>query len=566
MMSDSIISDVSGRQTSLSSRESTLSNESDASIRSARAQKVFGDLVTQIETENSLCYSPSPFPRKQGLTEITNVCKDSPARVLPFGTIHLTTVKKTEKNQNVEKKTKDGKKNGQPSKARSANEKVGSKASKKVAFKMTKNDDHQINATIEKRDKKNGQEKNYPKKRKAMETKHRYSSTHQNQASRVEKAIRKATESVNETLNTSRAAKIDHSRHVAAEVARLKEEWRMEKEEASKFYAEMQKTKRERLDIANKISSQYARNKVDYEQSKMQQKLGDLDKEILFKSKVYVEHKRNMKENEDKRRRMSVAIKSKHRNCRTAKVEKMKLQSITETHEFYEHKWSGERDADEYKRQCEQERRDSFAFRGREHVYQRQGEAERQEAEKIKEHNKFELKCAGERDADEYKRQCEQERRDSFAFRGREHVHHRAVMEELKNIAIEKEHEYFVLKWAAQDDTKEYLSKMEEARRQSFAFRNAEGKRQRDLKEQWRCEEVQKSHNLERVQSECKFSCFVSLFRLFISISSLLQLRQLQVKKMLKNTRKDVQRGTDRRCASEERNYKYRNLFWQKLN
>ena len=79
------------RPTSLSSRESTLSNQSDQSVRSARAAKVFGDLVSQGDNENSLCYSPSPFTKKQGLATITNVCRSSPGRILPFGTIQFKT-------------------------------------------------------------------------------------------------------------------------------------------------------------------------------------------------------------------------------------------------------------------------------------------------------------------------------------------------------------------------------------------------------------------------------------------------------------------------------------------
>ena len=75
-------------------------------------------------------------------------------------------------------------------------------------------------------------------------------------------------------------------------------------------------------------------------------------------------------------------------------------------------------------------------------------------------------------------------------------------MEELKCLAKEQENESFVLKWAAQDDVKEYLERCAEERRKSLAFRNKEGKRHRDLEEQWRLEELEKAHERSIVQSE----------------------------------------------------------------
>ena len=602
------------RPTSFSSRESTLSNQSDQSVRSARAAKVFGELITVGENENSLCYSPSPFPRKQRLSNITNVCQESPGRVLPFGTIQFpTTVKKAAEEQRIAKDCEEGKENEKPDQKNGKRNKGAISLVEKSAKNRKK---VEKSVTSNKARGKNVKFKNtLPKRSEPLQ----FSSTREKRASLAEEAIRQATESVNQSLNASRAAKTDHNRHVAAEVARLRDEWKVEKEEAARFYAEMQKTKRERLDVANKICSQYARNKVDNDQAKWQERLTELDKEIKFKSEVYVEHKRKLKENEDKRRRISIAVKAEHRNIRRTNIEKMRLESIQEKHAFYEHKWAGERDAEEYRKKCEQERRESLAFRnaeGRrqraeeeerqvekrnteherlEHKWagerdaeeykiqcaqrrresyafrnaegrcQRLLEQERQEEEKLKEHLLFEHKWAGERDAEEYKKQCAQERRESYAFRnaegrrqrlekeerqaqdknaeherlehkwagerdaeeykiqceqerreslasrGRECVRHRAVMEELKALAKEREHESFLLKWAAQDDVKEYFAKVAEERRKSLVFRNAEGRRHRELEEQWRCDELQKAHELEQKRSECKFSFIIIL-------------------------------------------------------
>ena len=122
---------------------------------------------------------------------------------------------------------------------------------------------------------------------------------------------------------------------------------------------------------------------------------------------------------------------------------------------------------------------------------------ERRAQEKLAEHDRYEHKWEGERDAEEYKKQCARERRESFAFRGRECVLHRKVMDELRDIVKEQEHESYVLKWAAQDDVKKYLRKVADERRKSYALRNAEAKRQRNLEEQWRCDEIERQHELE---------------------------------------------------------------------
>jgi len=502
LLDDSIL-DRKERPASFGSRGSSISSNSNETIRSARAAKVFGKLVSENENdnENSLSYSPSPHKKKKQLANITNVQTNSPSRVLPFGTIQFTTVKKPTKRDEDKKGVVDENDATSVKSETTGTSKNQKKKSKKKKPTKQKNNSSQSNTHENGR---SGKNKLPPMKRKPVEMKHRLSSTHQVQASRAQDAIRLASESVNQSLNASRSAKMDHIQHVAAKVARLRNEWKADKEEAKTFFEEVEKTKREMLDIRNKLSSHYAQNKVDGDRVKLQDKLNELDKEIMFKSNVYVQHKKKLKENEDQRRRMSVTIKGHHRNVRRTNIERMRLESIEESHEYFEHKRGGERDAEEYKKRCEQERRESFAFRNAEGRRQRMEEAERQAAEQQKEHERLEHKWEGERDAEEYKKRCEQERRESFAFRGRECVRHRAVMEELKALAQEKDHEYYVLKWAAQEDAKSYLAQVAEERRQSLAFRNTEGRRQRELEAQWKFEDLQKVHEIEELKSACQ--------------------------------------------------------------
>ena len=412
------------------------------------------------------------------------MCESSPSRVLPFGTIEFTAKKnakssgpiaKNESREPTESKKKDiVKRDAAPIKT-----KVG-KPSAPINTKA---------AAVEK-NKKRGILKNFkmsPAKRHINKSKFKSTASslaRKSQANQAQNAIREATDSVNQTLNASRVAKIDHHRGVAAEVARLREEWLAEKEDAARFYEEVEKTKREMLDLRSQLSSQYAQNKAESDRARIQQRLNELDKEIEFKSDVYVQHKQKLKENEDRRRRMSSQFKTRHWNEKREASSRIHMEIIEEEHNRLEHKWAGEEDAKEYLRQCDKERRDSFAFRNAEGFRQRSEETERQADERFAEHERIEHKWAGEEDAKEYLRKCEQERRDSFAFRNAEGRRQRTEEEERMGIDKVAEHKSYERKWAGERDADEYLKKCDQERRDSFAFQNAEGRRQRTDEEE----------------------------------------------------------------------------------
>jgi len=169
-------------------------------------------------------------------------------------------------------------------------------------------------------------------------------------------------------------------------------------------------------------------------------------------------------------------------------------QQQLEQHESFELKWAAEKDADEYKKQCEQERRDSFAFRNQEGRKHREV-LDRMKSEHLSaDHESFELKWAAEKDAEEYKRQCEQERRESFAFRNQEGRKHREVLDGMKSEHLSADHESFELKWAAEKDAEEYKRQCERERRESFAFRNKEGRKHRKVEERMKSEQLSADH------------------------------------------------------------------------
>jgi hypothetical protein len=206
----------------------------------------------------------------------------------------------------------------------------------------------------------------------------------------------------------------------------------------------------------------------------------------------------------DRERRESLAFRNAE-GSRIRDVEAtMKSDDRNNEHESYELKWAGERDAEAYRRQMAQERRESFAFRNEEGRRIRDVEATMKSDESNREHESYELKWAGERDAEAYRQQMAKERRESFAFRNEEGARHDAVMKELRSLAKEQEHESYMLKWAGENDAKQYLADEQELRRQSLAFRNAEGRRHREIEEDMRANQVLENHKHEELAAACK--------------------------------------------------------------
>lgn len=176
-------------------------------------------------------------------------------------------------------------------------------------------------------------------------------------------------------------------------------------------------------------------------------------------------------------------------------------ENLAAEHASYELKWAGEKDAEEYQRKMEEERRQSLAKRNKEARQQREIASQKMFDAMSKEHESYELKWAGEKDAEEYHRKLEQERRESLAMRNRERARHAKVMEELRVLAREQETESLVLKWAGEADAKAYLKKIEDERRQSQQFRGAENVRHRKLESEWKDMELASRHQDEELHS-----------------------------------------------------------------
>ncbi|KAL7483368.1 hypothetical protein ACHAW6_009016 [Cyclotella cf. meneghiniana] len=364
--------------------------------------------------------------------------------------------------------------------------------------------------------------------------------------------------SINPIINEVRRAKEESIKEKILTAAEIREQRRIEREEAVALNAEAEKTRREVLELRKQLNERFARAKIDRENRIRQEHLAKVENEIQFKSKVHVEHKQTLKEMEDARRRMSMDARAKLRQNHRDGKERMRLVAIAEDqalfeerqessiatqntkksnaeqrrqsfafrngdarrirelfakmeeersmreHESYELKWAGERDADAYKQQMAKERRDSLAFRNAEGHRIRDLEATMKSDDWAREHESYELKWAGERDADAYKQQMAKERRDSLAFRNQEAAKHDAVMKELLSLARDREHESYMLKWAGENDAKQYLSDQQELRRRSLAFRNAQGKEHREIDEAARSNLILERAKNEELAAACR--------------------------------------------------------------
>lgn len=361
-------------------------------------------------------------------------------------------------------------------------------------------------------------------------------------------AINLATASVNETLNASRKAKHDSRQERAMKTSKIRNQWRDEKEEVQAFHTEAEKSRRQLLALKKQLSSKVYGAKAKQQLDEKQALRDAIEKESHFKSSVYRDHQRDLKQELDRKRRASIMARTKLRNNHRAGEEKLRMQAIEENmvlmeerqlssvawreskrqqaeqrrksfsfrngdarrirdlhaklgeqrmeqeHKSFELKWTGEKDAEAYQMELAQKRRDSLAFRNQEGRRQRTEEAERYSDEAQLEHASYELKRAAEKDVEAYKKQVADERRDSFAFRNQEGRIQREGEAERRSDDNEDSHASYELKWKGEKDAEAYKKQLESERRDSFAFRNQEGRKQREEEKERRQEKQNSDH------------------------------------------------------------------------
>lgn len=214
----------------------------------------------------------------------------------------------------------------------------------------------------------------------------------------------------------------------------------------------------------------------------------------------------------DAKRRQSLKDRNGEAKLQRDEEDKRRRQAAMSEHESYELKWDGERDAQEYLRKVDQERRESLKSRNLAALKQRNQADTQKTADLHAQHESFELTRAANKDVDEYRKKVEQDRRDSLAFRNQEKARHVKVMEELEGIAKEKEAESYLLKWGGENDVKEYQAQLEEERRNSIRFRNEEARRHRQADDEMHYRALAEKHQDEELKAAGKSDPYYCLF------------------------------------------------------
>jgi hypothetical protein len=495
------------------------------SIHSAKAgaAAVFGSVVFGSEfPDHSLCYSPSPLMNRHLniVNNQENNAKNSglDGKVLSFDKV--TTSDKSPKKKKEFKKTPH-KNNGN-----------------------SNNNINNVQVTSPSNSKRDSQQNfNNPKKQMNNSLISRISEESDHLTNTNGNIV-----SVNPVINNVRRSKEENVKKKNLSVAELREQRRLETAEAAAFNAEAERTRREVIELRKKLSERFRKAKIEREQKLRQEHLEKVESEIKFKSLVHVEHKQTLKQKEDERRRMSIADRARLRKNNLEGKERMRLLSIQEEqaifeerhessvamktaksenaekrrlsfafrngdarrirqlfadrenkrlmqeHESYELKWAGERDAEDYRNALAKEEREDLAVRNAEGKRIRDLETKMKYEGLSNEHESYELKWAGERDAEDYKSQLAEEEREDFACRNAEGRMIRHKEMEMKHKAQCSEHESFELKWAGERDAEDYKRQLAKVEREDLAFRNAEGRRIRDLETKMKYEGLSNEH------------------------------------------------------------------------
>ena len=176
------------------------------------------------------------------------------------------------------------------------------------------------------------------------------------------------------------------------------------------------------------------------------------------------------------------------------RLEQQRHEQLAADHESYELTAAGMRDADAYRKQMAEEERQDYENRNLEGFAQKRLLEEQRTDQLHSEHESFELKWAGQDDAKAYQQHLRDERRKSFAARNENHSQQRKIVQEIEEIAKEKEHESMLLKWAAQEDGKAYRKRCEEERRMSLVGRGEQARHEKLIDEENKMNALNQQH------------------------------------------------------------------------
>lgn len=365
-----------------------------------------------------------------------------------------------------------------------------------------------------------------------------------------------------QSINAGRTAKTRAYQQKAKAVKSVSFQWDQDNAKSKSLQKVVEENRRQIRAIQRKLTSNHFKDKARRDEAKKMERLAALEKEYLFKSEVFQDHQKTLKFERDKNRKKSMDARAKIRMNKREGEEVMRMRKLEEdqaifqtreqlhnarreaqkeeaerrrksfqlrgdiarkardakselreneqheshaTHELYR---AAARDVDNYKKQLQKESQDDFKKRNKD-AHDARNRQQNQACEAmIAEHESYELKWAGERDAEAYRKQMQEERRKSLAGRNKESARHAKVMEELRSIAKEEEAQTFMLKFQGENDAKDYVAKMAEERRKSLQLRGVEARKRREFEEEQHAKAVEATLIEGALKSDCKYNLY----------------------------------------------------------
>lgn len=365
-------------------------------------------------------------------------------------------------------------------------------------------------------------------------------------------------ESVFQSLNAGRTARMKIIREKSKEARTVNSRWDQENTEAKTLQVQADDQRKQIRAIQRKLASAHFKDKARHDESQKMERYSNLEKEYIFNSEAFKDHQQTLKEKRDRNRKMSIDARAKirrnkregeevlqtmkleeeqamfevradlHRSrmeCQKANAEKRRMsfqfragdasrirdmRSVWKERDFhkkylgYEMERAAAKDVCNYKEQIRKEEGDDYKERNRYAFECRNREKEQAYEAMIAEHESYELKWAGERDAEAYKKRMNEERRKSLAGRNKESARHAKAMEEIRSLAKEREAKSFMLKFEAERDAKAYLAKLAEQRRQSLQLRAKDARKIRQYEEEEHSKAIENALIEGALQSDCQ--------------------------------------------------------------
>mmetsp|Transcript_13390 Transcript_13390/g.37707 ORF Transcript_13390/g.37707 Transcript_13390/m.37707 type:complete len:691 (+) Transcript_13390:165-2237(+) len=364
--------------------------------------------------------------------------------------------------------------------------------------------------------------------------------------------------SVYQSVNAGRNARMNvvRKKHEVAKSVSFK--WDKEKAEAKSLQKKVEENRRQIRAIQRKLTSAHFKDKARQDEAQKLDRLDKLEKEYMFKSKVFQDHQQKLKEERDRNRKKSIDARANiRRNVREGedvlkakKLEEDKVifevradlhrsrmetkkanaerrrksfqfragdarkirdmrsawreKDLQDQHAGYELSRAAAKDVANYKKRAKKEECDDFKKRNQDANESRKRQNEQRSKALLVEHMSYELKWQGERDAEAYRKKMKEERRKSLAGRNKESARHARVMEELRAIANEKEAESFMLKFNADNDAKAYIAKLAEERRKSLQLRGQEARKRRQYEDEQHSKAIENALKEGALQSDCQ--------------------------------------------------------------